>query len=64
MFEASITIVLMMEAANTAETSVNFYKTTRCNIPEDRHLQDEGKCIRRREIIQAFIFPYASTCRQ
>jgi hypothetical protein len=28
-------IVLMMEAESTSETSVNFYETTRCNIPED-----------------------------
>jgi hypothetical protein len=27
----------MMEAANTSETSVNFYQTTRRNIPEDSH---------------------------
>jgi hypothetical protein len=31
-------IALMMEAAGTSETSVNFYKTTRRNIPEDSHL--------------------------
>jgi hypothetical protein len=29
-----------MEEASTSETSVNFYQTTRCNIPEDSHLQD------------------------
>jgi hypothetical protein len=28
-------IVLMMDAVKTSETSVNFYQTTRCNIPED-----------------------------
>jgi hypothetical protein len=28
-------IALIMEAASTSETSVNFYQTTRCNIPED-----------------------------
>jgi hypothetical protein len=27
----------MMEAANTSETSVNFYQTTRRNNPEDSH---------------------------
>jgi hypothetical protein len=32
-------IALMMEAVSTSETSVNFYKTTWCNIPEDSHLQ-------------------------
>jgi hypothetical protein len=36
-------IALMIEAANTSETSVNFYQTTRRNIPEDSHH------IRRRE---------------
>jgi hypothetical protein len=30
--------MLMMEAASTSETSVNFYKTTLRNIPEDSHL--------------------------
>jgi hypothetical protein len=30
-------IVLMMEALRTSETSVNFYETTRRNIPEDSH---------------------------
>jgi hypothetical protein len=29
-------IALMMEAARTSETSVNFYQTTRCNIREDK----------------------------
>jgi ribosomal protein S15P/S13E len=28
----------MMEAASTSEKSVNFYQTTRRNIPEDIHL--------------------------
>jgi hypothetical protein len=28
---------LVMEAVNTSETSVNFYKTTRRNNPEDNH---------------------------
>jgi hypothetical protein len=31
-------IALMMEASSTSETSVNFYQTTRSNIPEDSHL--------------------------
>jgi hypothetical protein len=31
-------IALMMEAASTSETSVNFCHTTRCNNPEDSHL--------------------------
>jgi hypothetical protein len=39
--EASIIraiITLMMEAASTSETSINFYQTTRCYSPEDSHL--------------------------
>jgi hypothetical protein len=32
-------IVLMIDAVSTSETSVNFYETTRPNIPEDSHLQ-------------------------
>jgi hypothetical protein len=31
-------MALMMEAASTSETSINFYLTTRRNIPDDRHL--------------------------
>jgi hypothetical protein len=34
-----IPIALMMEAASTSETSVNFYQTTQRNNPEDSHLQ-------------------------
>jgi hypothetical protein len=33
-------IVLMMLAVSTSETSVNFYQTTRRNIPEDSHLHE------------------------
>jgi hypothetical protein len=29
----------MMEAVRTSKTLVNFYQTTRRNIPEDSHLQ-------------------------
>jgi hypothetical protein len=32
---ASVIIALMMEAASTSETWVNFYQTTRLNIPEN-----------------------------
>jgi hypothetical protein len=30
---------LIMEAVSTSEMSVNFYQTTRCNVPEDSLLQ-------------------------
>jgi hypothetical protein len=36
--DACLLIALMMEAASTSETLVNFYQTTRRNIPEDSHL--------------------------
>jgi hypothetical protein len=36
-------IALMMEAARTSETSVNFYQTTRRYNPEDSHLHEERK---------------------
>jgi hypothetical protein len=41
MLDASIIramMALMMEAASTSETSVNFYQATWCNNPEDSHL--------------------------
>jgi hypothetical protein len=28
-----------MEVVNTSETSINFYQTTWCDIPDDSHLQ-------------------------
>jgi hypothetical protein len=36
-------IALMMEAASTPETSVNFYQTTQCNNPEDSHLHTRSR---------------------
>jgi hypothetical protein len=45
---AASIIALMMEAARTSETSVNFYHTTRRNIPEDSHLHT-----RRRENLKS-----------
>jgi hypothetical protein len=41
-------IGLMMEAASTSETSVNFYKSTWRNNPEDSHLNT-----RRRENLKS-----------
>jgi hypothetical protein len=34
-------IALMMEAARTSETLVNFYQTTRCYNPEDSNLHTD-----------------------
>jgi hypothetical protein len=39
---------LMIEAVSTSETSVNFYQTTRRNIPENSHLHT-----RRRENLKS-----------
>jgi hypothetical protein len=36
---ASIIGVVMMEAASTSETTVNFYQAAWHNIPEDSHLK-------------------------
>jgi hypothetical protein len=44
-------IVLMMEAASTSETSVNLYRTTQRNNPEDSHLHT---C--RRENMKSHLF--------
>jgi hypothetical protein len=42
-------IALMMEAARTSVTSVNFYQTTRRYNPEDSHLH-----YRRRENLKSY----------
>jgi membrane-bound lytic murein transglycosylase MltF len=44
-------IALMMEAVRSSETSVNFYQTTRRNIPEDSHLHT-----RRRENLKSHYY--------
>jgi hypothetical protein len=41
-FFTSDNIVLMMEVVRTSETSVNFYETTRRNIPEDKSSSMHG----------------------
>jgi hypothetical protein len=45
---ASIIGALMMKAASTSETSVNFYQTLRRNNPEDSNLHN-----RRRENLKS-----------
>jgi hypothetical protein len=42
--------VLMMEAARTSETLVNFYQTTRRYNPEDSHLHS-----RRRQNLKSYL---------
>jgi hypothetical protein len=42
-------IALMMEAARTSETLVNFFQTTRCYNPEDSHLRTP-----RREYLKSY----------
>jgi hypothetical protein len=48
-------VALMMEAARTSETSVNFYQTTRRN-PEDSNLRT-----RRRENLKSHNFSFTFT---
>jgi hypothetical protein len=43
-------IALMMVAASTSETSVNFYQTTRRSNPEDSHIHT-----RRRENLKYYL---------
>jgi hypothetical protein len=38
-----VLIALMMAAAKTSETLVNFYQTTRRYNPEDSHLQKKNR---------------------
>jgi hypothetical protein len=47
----------MMEAVSTSETSVNFYQTTRRNIPENSHLHTP-----RRENLQSHHEVSLSSC--
>jgi hypothetical protein len=37
-YRCFMAIALMMEVVSISETSINFYQTTRRNIPEDSHL--------------------------
>jgi hypothetical protein len=55
MLPAPIIRAMMMEAASTSETSVNFYQTTWRNNPEDSHLHT-----RRRENLRFHNKKYVS----
>jgi hypothetical protein len=46
-------VALMMEAARTSETLVNFYQTTRRYNPEDSHLRTH-----RRENLKSYFEMY------
>jgi hypothetical protein len=46
-------VTLMMEAARTSETLVNFYQTTRRNNPEDSHLRTH-----RRENLKSYLINF------
>jgi hypothetical protein len=48
-------IALMMEAARTSETVVNFYQTTRRYNPEDSHLGTH-----RRENLKSYYIKYST----
>jgi hypothetical protein len=49
---------LMMEAARTSETLVNFYQTIRLYNPEDSHLRTH-----RRENLKSYFIPAVSRMR-
>jgi hypothetical protein len=53
-------IALMMEAANTSETSANFYQTTRRNNPEDSHHHTRRReNLKSHKHVQSFMEPKA-----
>jgi hypothetical protein len=47
-------IALMMEATSTSETSVNFYQTTRRNIPEVIFILVTAKTLSLTKIMKSF----------
>jgi hypothetical protein len=47
------------EAVSTSETSVNFYETTRRNIPEDNHVHTHHRA--NVSLTQIFMFAITST---
>jgi hypothetical protein len=54
LFEFTVIIALMMKAARTSETLVNFYQTARRYNPQDSHLRTH--C---RENLKSFLKDYS-----
>jgi hypothetical protein len=52
-----VAIALMMEAARSSETLVNFYQTTRRYNPEDSHLRTN-----RRENLKSYLINICHFC--
>jgi hypothetical protein len=52
-----VAIALMMEAARTSETLVNFYQTTQRYNPEDNHLRTH-----RRENLKSYLWYDLTAC--
>jgi hypothetical protein len=42
-----VALIVLMMAARTSETSVNFYQTTRCYNPENSHLHTRRRVNRK-----------------
>jgi hypothetical protein len=51
-------VSVMVGAANTYETSVNFYQTTRRNNPEDSHLHTSRRENLKSHLKRVFILEY------
>jgi hypothetical protein len=50
-------LIALMEAVSTSETSVNFYQTTRHDIPEDSHLHTHRREDLKSQLIDCFYYP-------
>jgi hypothetical protein len=55
-----VVIALMVEAARTSKTSVNFYEITRRNNPEDNHLHPH--CHEKPQILLKNEFVFSVFC--
>jgi hypothetical protein len=57
-------IALMMEAANTSETSVNFYQTFRRNNPEDSHLNNRCRENLKSHLVKFILTKMSGFCNE